>query len=580
MVQILIRKAVKLADSEGGIAQRPLLLCILDIIDSALCSNSLLKEVIPHFEAEAIEALIHLMIPKDIRIEQMGALMDTSHGTSLGDDNADTPPVNNLSRLDEASICIEKEEEEKSVGLDHSIRLSVATLLARIGYVESNDDEKSSSASPNDGGNNLRLIQSRIRTTVADFFTASTSNVRDLESPVSPSMELTRRKFRLLVAMAVPENEEFLSSFLYSEDKEHESFFDTLRTRIKGKEEELQIALENARSLENERDSLRAAMDSQSIRFWREKQRLKKTAAEETRSRICIVEIERKKAEAQAEDLSKRLAEASDRVDEAERAAKDSHEKEMKARQELKGAREIIQIREEESKELKRVLGEKDAVISRINDELCITRERNEKLEADHGELQHVLGTKTKDIEELRGASDTMEKNLDCLFGDLVKLCQIYENQQEERSKLLSQNENLSDKLGEERSKNEANETAWLTEKELLQAEREKLEGKLAKYKQKLEDERKERRDAETKRRNYGPVSYINNLHDSVNSSTNTSRHERSQKYTSSKMKPKAPGKENDTSAPSYTSQKTSSSSRSRHGENSSSSSCLRRPYR
>ena len=122
-----------------------------------------------------------------------------------------------------------------------------------------------------------------------------------------------------------------------------------------------------------------------------------------------------------------------------------------------------------------------------------------------------------------------MEANLDCLFADLVKLSNMYEIEEGKAEKFRVRNEELAENLKTERRKREESERAAKTENERLQSETEKLEKKLGKYREKVEEYRRERAEREQKQRSSGPVSYINNLHDSMNaSSAHSSRHNRS----------------------------------------------------
>lgn len=556
-----LRKVVEQAKTDVAVHQRPLLLCMLDTIDLAFSSDMVLQEVLQTIDTESLEVLIHLMWPKDIRIDQAGVFMDTSQDTTFGDDNTDTPPVNNLSHFDEASICVENEQEEKPVGLDYSIRLSVAVILSRIGYFDLSSTATDASNSRTSNSSGLRLIQSRIRSAVIEFFSTAVNYPHSEQQSSSPSsgwnylasssMELTRRRFRLLNAMAVPENEEFLSSCLFSKEKEHENIVDTLRAEIENGNKRLEAVAEKEKRLEKEKSTLQGAIDSQSVRFWREINRVKKSAQEQTNSKISIFDAERKMAEHRAHELSKRLTEAENRVAEADQCARDSHEAETKVRQDHDEIQKKLQEREEENEELRRDLGLREAKISEIQNALGSAEDRLVSMNTDNDDLRQLIGDKEADIAELKEARETMERNLDCLFGDLVKLCHIYEAKEKSEAELQSQNESLSSQLRESRSKKEVSEQKLFREKEELQLEKEKLERKLVKYKEKLEAERRERKGVETKTKSYKPVAYLNHLHDSANSSMNNTRsyHEKSQKKSSSSSrshKPRSKDKEND----------------------------------
>ena len=359
---------------------RPLLLSLLDILDLALSSESLLHEVIHVVDTESLEVLIHLMSPKDIRIDQAGTFMNTSMDSAgLDDTDTETPPANNLSRLDEKSICVEKEEEEQAkTGIDRSIRISVATVLSRFGYLDVNSLQLQQNDARIVGishanARSLMLIQSRIRGTVTDFFSISASE-QCVDQPKSTlpltfndlhsaSMELTRRHFRLLVSMAVPENEEFLSSYIFSNDKSHENLIKILKDNISACKKELQLAAQKESQLTKEKEECRKKMDAQSVRFWREVQRIKKTNTEETKSKVSVFDAERKMAEHRVHTISKQLREAESRAREADESAKTSHEAEVRARAELGEMSTQVAALGEQNEDLKRQMGQRDAVI-------------------------------------------------------------------------------------------------------------------------------------------------------------------------------------------------------------------------
>ena len=105
-------------------------------------------------------------------------------------------------------------------------------------------------------------------------------------------------------------------------------------------------------------------MDAQSVRFWREVQRVKKSNKEETISKVGIFDIERKAAERRVQDMTRQLMEAENRAEEAGQAVKASHQAEIQTRSELNKVSEQATVLGEQNEELKRQLGQKDAVIA------------------------------------------------------------------------------------------------------------------------------------------------------------------------------------------------------------------------
>lgn len=115
---------------------------------------------------------------------------------------------------------------------------------------------------------------------------------------------------------------------------------------------------------------------------------------------------------------------------------------------------------------------------------------------------------------------------MDNLFSDLVKVTNMYEIQEQQGEDLLDENRSVAKKLQEEQRLREESEEKLRNENQQLKAEKEKLERKLSKYKEKLENykeklenEREELKNMEQRQKSRAPTSYINNLHDSRDSS-------------------------------------------------------------
>lgn len=152
-------------------------------------------------------------------------------------------------------------------------------------------------------------------------------------------------------------------------------------------------------------------------------------------------------------------------------------------------------------------------------------------MEEDQKRLEHMLADKENLVSSLQEGRDGMEANLNNLFSDLVKVANMYEIQEEQAKDLFDKNGSISKKLQEERRQKEEAEQLLRNENQQLRAEKEKLEIKLAKYKEKLgnykeklQNEQQERKDMEQRQKSRAPVSYINNLHDSRDTSTHAKK--------------------------------------------------------
>ena len=548
---------------------RPLLLCLLDVLDLTLSSEPLLHEVIHIMDNESLEALIHLMSPKDIRIDQTRTLMnDSLDCTGLEDSDTDTPPANNLSRLDERSICIEKEEVEVAkTGIDQAIRISVATILSRFGYLDisnlrTQQQDVSALAVPLASANSLHLIQSRIRRAVTDFFSAAsnatstsiaTAESKDplqakastdltFEHLHSTSMELTRRRFRLLVSMAVPENEEFLASCIFSKDKSHESLVGILIDNIRVYRQDLEGAAQREQQLMTENEEYRKKMDAQSVRFWREVQRVKKSNIEDTKSKVEIFDAERRVAEHRVRIMSKELYEAERRAREADESVKTIQQAELRTRAELEELSTQVVCLGEENDELKRQVGQRDGIIGDM-------KERMENMAEDQKRYEHTVAAKENQILNLEEGREGMEANLNNLFSDLVKLTNMYQIQEQQEKDLVDQKGRIAKDLQEERRQKEKAERLLQKENQELRDEKLVLEKKLAKYREKLEKykekltkEKEQKEIMDQRQKNRNPIDYMNKMHDSIN----TSRVGGGNKFVRSNELQQRMGKEND----------------------------------
>lgn len=158
-----------------------------------------------------------------------------------------------------------------------------------------------------------------------------------------------------------------------------------------------------------------------------------------------------------------------------------------------------------------------------------------EKFGEDRRKLECILDDKENSIASLQEGRDAMEANLNNLFSDLVKVANMFEIQEQQTKDLLDKNEGLSKKLQEEQRLREGSEEHLRNENQHLKAEKEILERKLAKYKDKLENykekleyERQEKKSSEQRQKSRAPTSYINNLHDSRDTSMHAKKAARS----------------------------------------------------
>lgn len=374
------------SDSNGATTKshdtRPLLLNCLDVLDLILSSELILREVIHQINAESLEVIIHLMAPKDIRIDQAGAFCDDSLDTTFMEEDCknDTPPANNLSRLDENSICVEKEKtEEARTGIDHFIRVAAATVLSRFGYYDIDNQHHVQNESRNNLSS-IRILQMRIKESVTEFFSSLTSESAleaysadlawDKCGTITASMEITRRRFRLLTSMAVPENEEFLASYMFAKETTISKYKTQLGKAAQNEAKLLAVAAQRETELNRTKEECQKRLDTQSVRMLREAQKIKKTAGHDLQAKLVVFDAERKAAEGRLREVEIQLQNAEQRVQEADRSAKASHESEALVRLELEDIAAKTKVMSEENNGLKLEVKSKADIISDMKERM------------------------------------------------------------------------------------------------------------------------------------------------------------------------------------------------------------------
>jgi len=389
--QTWMQHVLRLSSSPSGAASndatnshgtRPLLLNCLDVLDLILSSEPLLREVFHQINAETLEVLIHLMSPKEIRIDQAGAFCDDSLDTTrmTEDFEDDTPPANNLSRLDENSICIEMEETEQArTGIDHFIRVAAATVLSRFGYYDIDNQNHIKHESRNNLSS-MRILQMRIKQSVTEYFssltpeTSSEGHPGDLASEtdgnITASMEMTRRRFRLLASMAVPENEEFLSSYMFGKEAGISKYKAQLEKAAQNEAKLLQVAAQREIQLNKTKEECQKRLDAQAVRMLRDVQKIKKTTGHDLQAKLVVFDAERKAAECRLREAEIQLQNAEQRVQEADRSAKASHESEALVRLQLEDITAKAKVMSEENEGLKLEVKSKVDIISDMKERM------------------------------------------------------------------------------------------------------------------------------------------------------------------------------------------------------------------
>ena len=484
-------------------ANQPLLLTLVDTMETLLEDGECCTNFIDKLGgANNIETLIHISKPSDIRY-------DFNLGTEEADTDTETPPLHNLSRMDEASICIEHEEMKDPRGLDHSVRLSVMTVLARMAY-------HSSIAAPDES---TGLLISRISTAVNDslveYHTLVEGDNDDINgnncSSITPSMDQKKRFFRLQHVIANPENEEFLFSMMLTGGSLRKKKILRLVDTQKETEYKLQMTLQREKKAQEEKMRLLQQLRTQSIMFRREMSRTKLNMTQDTRQLVAMHASERCNAEERSRNLMQHTEQAKL---ELERAKMDM----QTAQDELHMATTKVLELNGNIETIKQEVQDERAKADEILNEIEANREEKRSFEEKCREMQRGIDERENVISQADDTNHKLQDNLEDLFADMVSLTQIFKhNEDQEESNKQKNNdaiESANQKLVLESQRNKD-----------LKEENEKLYRKLAKYKERLEQERKgrqeehkQRKEEDNRKKRSGPVSYLNSLHTSTTS--------------------------------------------------------------
>ena len=484
--------------------EQPTLLSRLNALDQQLTSEEHCKMILNRLGAQSVEKLIHLVQPKQVRID----LLEIIEPETGEDKDTDTPPTHNLSRVDERSVCVEVEDEKEPRGLDYAVRLSAATVLARLGYCPLDSSEEG-----------VRLLQSRICTAVNDFLSCSSHKEGSSGHHLGQtSFDLIKRYLRLQMIVTTTENENFLASLLYATEFAR----DQKQRQVQNDNSILKVQLESSQKreqkLEREKNHLIQRLKTLSITLQREADRKEKNAIQDARQLVAIHAAERSKAENHVLEFARRVTQAESKLEDVERRAEAASNAESTSREELRHARvKLIELKGQND-ELRRRIAEEEAKANEIVEDL---RSKNEELSSigqQYQTLEEEIRARDTELADVQDNNCKLHDNLEDLFGDLVSLAQIYQAKEKDAELAKESAEralrDLSNKLHAERTRCEE-----LREREeALKRENEKLYNKVTKYKERLEEERRERQEQSDRLKRQGPVSYINQLHQSGSS--------------------------------------------------------------
>lgn len=509
--------------------RQPLFLAAIDILDAMFLDMECRDLVLRTLEADKLEKLIHMIQPREIRYDYIAP-----DYLSLSQENTtDTPPANNLSRVDEKSICIEQEDEKAPKGIDATVRLATATALARLGHC--------ASEACDDG---IALLKGRVCISVNDFLANFHSEWLESESSCVLSRDLSKRSFRLQIVVATDDNEDFVATTLFSAQIRYSRNMAAVRKEHECTRAKLQAAEKRVKVLEEQNARYTQQSQSQNVVFEREISRVKVRTSEDAKQLVGIHALQRKNAEKKVAQYVCRLEEKEAELERVASQMEESQKAAELAREDLKQALGRATALEIDTQNVSRQLSQEIAKSGALQEELHNQKKELETTLRKSQSLETEVHEFNRMIENGKTENSRLRRDLEDLFSDMVSLVTIYEAKEKEVVSVQKSSdgalEAINSKLHYERDRNE--ELSAKTDQ--LRSENDKLYRKLAKYRERLEEERRERQEQAVKRKRNGPVSYINQLHNSV-ASESTYRNGSSRKEHGSLRIHSHEGKEN-----------------------------------
>eukprot|EP00934_Nitzschia_sp_Nitz4_P000465 Nitzschia sp. Nitz4//scaffold59_size112058//16711//19909//NITZ4_004100-RA/size112058-snap-gene-0.60-mRNA-1//-1//CDS//3329555096//465//frame0 len=510
-VTSIVTRLVELAGLED--IRQPFVLALSDLVEIILLEPSHHEQVLATMGVDNIEKLIHIMTPKEVRFDLR--FPDENELSHVVD--SDTPTANNLSRLDDRSICSEINSETLPRGIDDTVRVSIATLMAKLGYCSSSQLHNEESA----------LLRGRLCSAVNDFLVdCNNVEVQEESVPINTT-DFQKRSWRLKVYMSTPENEDFVAETICAmhnvKSNEHRKA-QQFNRRI---QQELDSANTRIKELEAKLTKNSLHTQSQTTLFKREISLAKRHATQEANQHISIHISQRKMAESQLLEASGKLEQKESQLLEATKNVRVLEEAMEQERTELSKAQneaELLRSQKENLSKEVSVLGEQ---LSSLQSSLTTQTDKLDEAVREKGALETKLNQSEQDFYSIKEQYCQLKDNMEDIFADMLNLTIAYEGKEQEfhtekesNARTVSQ---MKDQLHRERVNNDELSEA----NQQLQSDNNKLMRKLGKYKELLEEERQARQEEANRRKRNGPVSYINQLHDSMSESRS---HDRSSK--------------------------------------------------
>lgn len=507
----------------------PLFLSLVDLLNVILQDPQSSNSVLESLNADSVEKLIHHT--ESVQQDYSGNdEWNADLGLSL---DSDTPPANNLSRLDDTVINDEPAVIPSS-GLGILIQLSIATMLAHLGY--------SGNTSPCNEHNVLKV---RICTAVNDFFMNQViASKNDERSNEMLSFDGSKRKLCLQTLLFTSDNQDFVARTFFSAQLLQNNKFKQATEDTFAAQRKLRKMEECCQELEKQNFAYQSRLKGQSIVFEREISRVRRSAGSDSQQLVTIHAAERERAETRAKHLASQVESVESQLQEVLIEAEESQKKVTESKEALDTALNEVSELRRNNQDLSCQISQDEARVKELEGELYSRSATLDSLHKSREELENEIRSRGEIINRSDGTNKMLHDDLEELFADVVNLATVYEAKEQEAAALAlkqTQIESIEKDLRREKDRN--GEITGTVKK--LRDENDKLYAKLEKYRAKLDDERKRRTEESSRRKRNGPVSYINQLHQSSSSGSSKLKVSSQQSSMSSETG-KSNGKEND----------------------------------
>lgn len=517
----LLDGIVKLAfsDSTSRRACQPLLVGMMDTMELLLSYPEGSRSSLLETNTERVESLIEIMSFR------AGANVDLS--LSIEEMNEDTPPANNLSRMDESYLSLEPTEEPSKQGLDDIIRIAAATILVRM--ISGDVSEHTET-----------LWRTRIQTAVMDF----TSTFRFHGHPQACA-DMKRRLFHLQTTLATlsANNEDVISSSLFAEDLLCRRDRDDHAQQVISYHRDLEEARSQVEQLTAERDRCKKAMRLQAAAFEKALTRTKSNATMEASQLIEVHVSERSAAEKRAEECLRRTRHVEELQQEAESRIKEYLSLEAQTRQELSEIAIKLKDAHQELQQQRTLADDHKRRCADQAEELFSMTSRLHMVERDYKTTRDQLAASQAALEETKDAYGKLQDDLEETFAQLSFLAQAYQSKEDEVFAIVEKKDQAVQEARRHADSERRRNDELESNERHLRFENDRLTKKLTRAKEKLEEERNLRHDEAERRKRHAPVSYINQLHTSTTSEA--SRRAQLSGKSNREEQRRVPGKEN-----------------------------------